>query len=88
MDHRVEASERVRLFRDVAHGRKRRKIADQRRFGQRHGGLRIPGARLVAGMQHDRMPLLGQQPPGHQAEPVRRTGDEDPRHDRAPAFQP
>jgi len=34
-------------------------------------GTRAVGPRLAPGMQHDRMPLLGEQAIRHQAEPVR-----------------
>jgi len=34
----------------------------------------------ITSVQHDAMALLDQQPTGHQAEPGRRSGDEDKRH--------
>jgi hypothetical protein len=71
VDHRIEPSLPVRLVRDVAHGGERRKITDQHGLGLRKRdpcGL-SPG--FVAGVQHDRVALFGEQATRHQAEPVR-----------------
>jgi hypothetical protein len=73
-DHQPSPS--VRLIRDVAHGRERRKIGDQRRLGLRQRDPRALSPCLVPGMEHDHMPLLGQEATRHQAEPIRRPGDE------------
>jgi hypothetical protein len=55
VDHCIEPSPSVRLIRDVAHGRERRKVADQHRLG-----LRQREPCFAPGMEHDHMPLLGQ----------------------------
>jgi len=49
------------------------------RTGKRRAGVRRAGA--VTGVQHDLVPLPRQHLPGHQAEAVRRSGEENPSHD-------
>ena len=88
VDHRIEASPPVGLLGDDAHGRERRKIADQHRFGLRQGDPRGLGPGFVPGMQHDTMPLFGQETTRHQAEPIRRTRDEDACHSGSPFLRP
>ncbi len=80
VDHRIEAPLPIRLTGDIAHGGQGRQIADQHRPRLRQGGLGVRGARRAAGVQHHPMPLLGQQAADHQAEAVRRAGDQNLRH--------
>ena len=56
-------------MRDVAHGRERRKIADQHRFGLRQRDPHALSPCLAPGMEHNHMPLLGQEATRHKPSP-------------------
>ena len=80
VDDGVERPGRAGLRRDLPHPGQTGQVADNDagRFRQRRPG--VVGPRLVAGVQDDRMSVGGQQPPGHQPEPVARARDEHARH--------
>ncbi len=77
VDDRVERTVPVGLFGDAAHVAEARQVAhdDAGRAGRpRQRGL---GPRAVATVEHDLVPFREEALPGHQAQPLRRTRDED-----------
>lgn len=80
MDHGVATADFAHLLGDAAHLGDRRDIADRHALGLRQSRPRLGRRRGVARMQYDLVALLGQQLPGHQAEPLRRSGNKNPRH--------
>ena len=76
----VESAERVDLGRQVLRRGDARKVADDDRFGLGQGLFGVRGAGVVARMQDDLVPLIGEKLADHQSETVGRTGDEDARH--------
>ena len=72
--------ERVDLGRQVLRRGDAREVADDDGFGLGQGLLGVRGAGVVARMQDDLVPLIGEKLADHQAETVGRTGDEDARH--------
>jgi hypothetical protein len=53
------------------------KIADQYRLRLRQRDPRALSPCLAPGMKHDHMPMVGREATRHQAEPIRRPGDDD-----------
>ena len=87
VNDRVEAPKRVDLGRDSLglcdHG----EIADDDRFSPELGLFRVRRSRRVAGMQDDRVALIGEKPASHQTEAIGRTGNEDARHVTLPTLR-
>ncbi len=84
VDDRVEPAQVAHLECDLPHPRDGGQVTGDHLFraGQRRAGVRRTGA--VARVLHDLVPVGGQHLPGHQAEAVRRSGDENPSRRSAP----
>ena len=79
--------ERVDLGRQVLRGGDAREVADDDRFGFGQGLFGVRRSRVVARMQDDLMPLIGENLTDHEAEAVGRTGNEDARHAVLPTLR-
>ena len=80
VNDRVEAPERIDLGRHVPGRGDRGEIAGHDRFGLGRGLPCVRGAGVVARVQDDLVPLVGEKPPDHQPKAIGRSGDEDARH--------
>ena len=76
MDNGVESAQRIGRLDDLTHAGDGREVSDEDvyRLGQCRERIRGPGS--VAGVQHDIVMLVCEQPRGTKAEAVRRSGDQ------------
>ena len=80
VDDGVIAAEGVGLLRHLAHPGDALHVADHDMLGARQRLTGVVATLLVAGVQGDGVAVVDEQPRGHQAEPVARTGDQYPCH--------
>jgi hypothetical protein len=80
VNHRVERTQTVRLVGERAGLLDARQVPDHDAAGLGRRGLRVSGAALVAGVEDDLVTAGKQSLRGHEAETVRRSGDQYPAH--------
>jgi hypothetical protein len=76
VNDRVVRAARVGLLGDLPHARDAGQVADHDGPGRRQGRASVLGPGRTAGVQRDRVPVVGQQPGRHQSQALSGAGDE------------